>query len=482
MCKVSCFIPQYHLVIVNLNQRKTRKHHVFRVLDYAVAICFLRYTPLKKTTGEIRILHIHLNKETGKLRFLLYHKALDNCPRYIALSYAWGSPELTENIAIGDKSLLITSNLAAALKSTAIIDSAANSTSLWVDAICINQGDTNERNRQVLRMRQIYAQAQSTLIWLGPESNNSNLAIDFLEDLASKVNFTRESIIGYTKESDFGQKWTALYYLFQREWWTRAWVIQECVVSQPHLVCGEKRMSYNSLTSAMSVLQVIIEWQHYHNSQILPLNERTIERINSHIFFRTWWGASCSMTIPITLLTALSTSRHASASDKRDKIYAVLGLAVDARKLIPWPSYDIPAPQLYKMLVKSYIYAKNDLEIICHAGKQNTNSQLPTWAPDWSNSVFPNSFSISTAHREGSSSSFRAGGVMDIRPTFSSDLTRMIIFGYVFDEILSIADRFSPQRHGFCQASSSKTAYKDDRKAFEALCCSLSAQSPTLGS
>lgn len=440
-----------------------------------------RYAPLNQATEEIRILQIHFNKGKDDLQFVLSHKSLDKLPRYIALSYVWGSLELTEKITIDGKSLFITSNLATALRSTTILDSTADATSLWIDAICINQEDPNERSQQVLRMRQIYSQAQQTLIWLGPESNDSNYALDFLEELTSKVNYTRESIIGLTKGRDFGRKWAALYHLFQREWWNRVWVIQECVVSCPYLVCGEKKIRYNNLQSAMSALQVIIDWQHYHNSQILPFDERTAERINSHMFFRTWWHASCSMTIPITLLTALHTSRRASASDKRDKIYAVLGLAVDANELIPRPNYDISIQQLYSMLVKSYINTKNDLEIICHAGKQSTSNQLPTWTPDWSNNIFPNSFSISTAHRESTPSCYRAGGVMDIQPTFSGDLTRIMIYGYVFDEVLSIANSDSLQCYEFHQTPSDEKVYEDDGKVFKALCYSLFAQSSSLG-
>ena len=240
-------------------------------------------------------------------------------------------------------------------------------------------------------------------------------------------------------------------------------------------------MNYDSLQYAMSVLDVIVDWHHHHNSPTLLLSERTTQSINSHMFLRTWWLGSCSQTIPINLLTVLSTSRQAVASDKRDKIYAVLGLAVDAHEIMPKPDYDITPAQTYKTLIKSYILVKNDLEIICYAGKPMRDNQLPTWTPDWSNDTFANSFSTSTAHRECIPSFYRAGSVLDIRPSFSSDLTRMVVYGYAFDEVLSITNGMTPEYHEFNQTSSCRSAYEDDGKVFEALCSSLFAQAKHLG-
>ncbi|KAH6711201.1 hypothetical protein BKA61DRAFT_488615, partial [Leptodontidium sp. MPI-SDFR-AT-0119] len=57
-------------------------------------------------------------------------------PKYEALSYAWGNEDANESIIIDGKSLAIRSNLAAALRQR-----------IWIDAICINQADVDERNQ-----------------------------------------------------------------------------------------------------------------------------------------------------------------------------------------------------------------------------------------------------------------------------------------------------------------------------------------------
>ncbi|KAK6079471.1 hypothetical protein SCUP234_05640 [Seiridium cupressi] len=54
---------------------------------------------------------------------------------------------------------------------------------LWVDALCINQSDVEERNHQVHQMRTIYGRAQETIAYIGDltGSNVSKPAWNFLE-------------------------------------------------------------------------------------------------------------------------------------------------------------------------------------------------------------------------------------------------------------------------------------------------------------
>jgi hypothetical protein len=50
------------------------------------------------------------------------------------------------------------------------------SSRLWIDAVCINQGDMQERNEQVLQMRDVYTKAESVIVWLGLKQSNDELA------------------------------------------------------------------------------------------------------------------------------------------------------------------------------------------------------------------------------------------------------------------------------------------------------------------
>jgi hypothetical protein len=83
------------------------------------------------------------------------------------------------------KKFLITNNLHSAL--LALRDFSA-SRYLWIDAICINQTDVGEKNREVPRMMQIYQAADIVVVWLGEASEVSSLAFNHLQ-LLSKINF-----------------------------------------------------------------------------------------------------------------------------------------------------------------------------------------------------------------------------------------------------------------------------------------------------
>lgn len=93
---------------------------------------------------------------------------LDTYPDYEALSYTWGLPEFTQSLVVEDSGhcfhLKITPDLHHGLQRLRTTVAARY---LCVDAVCINQGDDNDKAHQIPRMAQIYRQASNVVIWLG---------------------------------------------------------------------------------------------------------------------------------------------------------------------------------------------------------------------------------------------------------------------------------------------------------------------------
>ncbi|KAF2107226.1 heterokaryon incompatibility, partial [Lophiotrema nucula] len=85
-----------------------------------------------------------------------------------ALSYVWGSAEkpVIATIEEGSASFSfpIGLNLACAMRYIRLVDSPR---AMWIDAICINQEDMQERGTQVQRMVDIYALASKVVVWIG---------------------------------------------------------------------------------------------------------------------------------------------------------------------------------------------------------------------------------------------------------------------------------------------------------------------------
>lgn len=88
---------------------------------------------------------------------------------------------------------------------------------VWVDALCINQQDKDERACQVRLMGQIYSGATSVAIWIGQEYEESDSAIELLQKVDSKE--VEPAYINSTRNSDS----LALFNLFKRDYWKRLW-------------------------------------------------------------------------------------------------------------------------------------------------------------------------------------------------------------------------------------------------------------------
>lgn len=84
---------------------------------------------------------------------------------YTTLSYMWGDAAETRPIVVNGCVMQITANLNDFSRSYATSkQSSLKRMGLWIDAICINQGDINERNDEVSRMGDIYSCAFGAII------------------------------------------------------------------------------------------------------------------------------------------------------------------------------------------------------------------------------------------------------------------------------------------------------------------------------
>lgn len=107
----------------------------------------------------IRLLSLNRGSNDDKIRCSLFQAELqerDNAISYEALSYTWGSPDLTESIIVDGYYLNVTSHLYVALQHLRHQD---EDRILWIDAICIDQGNVKERGHQVEQMSKIYKEA-----------------------------------------------------------------------------------------------------------------------------------------------------------------------------------------------------------------------------------------------------------------------------------------------------------------------------------
>jgi hypothetical protein len=139
------------------------------------------YEPIALERPAFRLLQL-LRGNGPVIECMLYQAFLDGTDTvpYDALSYTWGGTDKTFTITVNGKTCDITENLHSALQQ---LRSENTDTTLWVNAICIDQSNELERGHQVQQMCKIYSQAEEVIVWLGQATDETDLFMDSLERL-----------------------------------------------------------------------------------------------------------------------------------------------------------------------------------------------------------------------------------------------------------------------------------------------------------
>lgn len=194
--------------------------------------------------GQIRLLRVEsLDLLTGRpLRCKLGTYDLSTAPSFSALSYTWGPAhrdirrirlvpgDESCQIECNDRKARVGENLHDFLAHCATNSSPILQGYLWVDALSINQDDLQERSEQVKLMGKIYQSATKVVVWLGPEDQSTQRAIDLMKGWLQFDHSERASLHAEDVEVDHANKlldaksWEALAQFFQREWFNRAWM------------------------------------------------------------------------------------------------------------------------------------------------------------------------------------------------------------------------------------------------------------------
>ncbi|KAH7154310.1 heterokaryon incompatibility protein-domain-containing protein [Fusarium sp. MPI-SDFR-AT-0072] len=137
---------------------------------------------------------------------------------------------------------------------------------IWADALCINQADLDERAAQVNLMGRLYKSASIVLAWVGKYDRLSELAIQAMGKI---LDFDATRL--HTQDSSYQEQeevtmssvtgmtvvhWFALFSLFQRLWFRRAWIVQEAVFARDILmVCGATLQSMDFILAVAAFLE-----------------------------------------------------------------------------------------------------------------------------------------------------------------------------------------------------------------------------------
>ncbi|KAK2736939.1 heterokaryon incompatibility protein [Colletotrichum kahawae] len=189
------------------------------------------YTVLDPTKREVRLLRLLAGNEADGISCELHTTSLDGPDEYEALSYVWGSASDTRTITVQQTAQTVTVNLEVALRYLRYPD---RTRMLWVDDICIDQENVQERNQQVQWMSEIYSSAAQVVVWLGPATSMGFHAMAIIQKYADD-----SELHWPDAKYDIAQSFQ-IYGFLHNEWWSRVWTVQEAVLAkQVTYHCGK---------------------------------------------------------------------------------------------------------------------------------------------------------------------------------------------------------------------------------------------------
>lgn len=265
-----------------------------------------QYPALRSPASNIRLLYIHPANDVWGIEATLETHSFLERPQYAALSYTWGDPTKVKPITVNGKKMNVTENLWNALFH--IRDSRRRQT-LWVDAICINQSDNEEKSAQVPLMSFIYSRAKEVIIWLGDHKSPRWIEQASLSDYEVNWAVTRA-----TDSWAVTKYW--LYVLTQEEYWKRCWIVQEVTMaSRLRLLSGRSSLSWSDFVKLLNLykskvpldgtaIDYVLRLESLRNTKYVDGNSYSLDRL-----LETFGDCFCTVTL--------------------DKVFAFVGMASD---------------------------------------------------------------------------------------------------------------------------------------------------------
>ncbi|KAH7494779.1 Uncharacterized protein HZ326_23338 [Fusarium oxysporum f. sp. albedinis] len=296
-----------------------------------------QYEPFDLESAGFRLVLLEKGVQS-QLRCQLWQAYLNDIIPYESLSYSWGSQSTPHEIIVDEKILSITESLHEALWHLRKPD---EDRMLWVDALCIDQTNIKERGHQVNRMGEIYKKADKVVVWLGYLSGNATKlksAITMLEAQVAELpgiprKWPREDPQWKSQwrqvEASLGPFCRdglvdGLESFMQKPWFSRVWVLQEVANAKNAIVtCNLGEVPgwiFAILPHAMDV-EVTEQCQAVLDIMPHPSTPSTSRKQTRNLCNLLWKFRGCK------------------ATDPRDRVYALLGMATDMKDNAIQPDY-----------------------------------------------------------------------------------------------------------------------------------------------
>ncbi|KAB5570607.1 hypothetical protein GE09DRAFT_1218033 [Coniochaeta sp. 2T2.1] len=385
-------------------------------------------------TDEFRILRLKPGAEDDALSGDIITARFSDDVVYEALSYAWGPDVKTRQLVTPRGVLPITESIASA------------------------QGDNQEKNHQVRRIRDIFAGAEMVRVHLGEERDNSALVPGLLEvlatvDLENEYNLDPTWDIG-TRQTELPKRvethprgplpplddpsWKALVTLHRRPWFRRVWVVQEYVVAKDVTFhCGRWSIRSCVLHDAMEKLFDDLIVVVVVGSDGETFEERTnfyLSVVDPLLLRKAYKNGR-----KLRLVELLQQGRSMLATRTRDHLFALLGLANDADDSAFDPDYEEPLALVVRRYASAIVKQGHGAYLLKDAGVvPGAPDCFPSWVPDWTTITDHQQTWQALGPEILSEKVYSAGGESTSHMSVSNDHTTLTTTASIFDTIAQV--------------------------------------------
>lgn len=350
-------------------------------------------------------------------------------PPYRALSYTWGPPEENESdnyeaketfVLINGELHDVTTNLLDAILH--LRESCPDNSYVWIDALCINQEDLEERRVHVAIMDSIFQNADEVIVWLGLANPHTADTFALVEKVAALGEpffhafghgESPDRLGSYGLPVDGDELWKHYMELYDRRWFHRGWVIQEVVMARRVVVhWGAFSMPWSTLIAGCKIFlperlrkfffsQFKGHVEHLHS---LPLGrnawrigliqEACLQKnFESLLIVEICTGSGGFAAAEHILLHLMRMARDFSWTDPRDRVYSLIALAnftarfhkVPPLCLMPDYSRSSTVAAALTEVAKAIIRRSGCLGIISQVSDMSFRNieGLPSWVPNF---------------------------------------------------------------------------------------------------
>lgn len=326
---------------------------------------------------------------------LTCHNIEDDIP-YIGLSYAWGLVDVVHAITCNDNKFIVSKNVYTALRNLReLILLEQYDRRVWIDGICINQSDPDEKTQQVRMMQKVYKNAAIVVAWLGEMTESDKRAFETLEYVSTKLKLEniyrddekiREESLEQTAKlaEKMGipyvghKRWADVRQLLDKPWFSRIWIIQE-VLHARHFVflCG------NTIYKSELIFHFVGNFPKFPflHQAVRGAMHSSSGYVNACSLAQ--WKEAWSGMDRYNLTACILKTLHFKATDPRDKIFALISLAWDGEE--EFINYKESLENIL-LMVASYILKTEEgrLDLLSFAQIFGRVKGVPSWIPCWS--------------------------------------------------------------------------------------------------